>query len=71
MENFKVRIVFEKSNAGTLEITGESREQVLDQLTRSDWYISEDKETAINMRLVTSITISQAGRAKSTSIRGF
>jgi hypothetical protein len=68
MEKFKVRFVFEKSNTGTLEILGESKEQVLDQLTHSDWYISEDNEIAINMKLVTSVTIGQAGRAKSTSV---
>ncbi|WP_332694670.1 hypothetical protein [Halalkalibacter lacteus] len=72
MEKFKVRFVFEKSNTGTFEVTGESKEQVFDQLTHSDWYISEDNETAINMKLVTSFTIGRAGRqAGGTPVRKF
>ncbi|MBT2688271.1 hypothetical protein J7I93_08765 [Bacillus sp. ISL-47] len=68
MKKFKVRFSFDHENSKTLEIEGESSEQLLNKLTsHSGWYIDSKAETAINMNLVTRISFAKPARASAVS----
>ncbi|WP_332632000.1 hypothetical protein [Halalkalibacter flavus] len=70
MEKFRVRFIFDKDNSKTLEIEVETKEQLIDKLTRDDWYISDDGENVINMKVVTRLVIG-SDRPRARAITGF
>ncbi|MFC5712414.1 hypothetical protein ACFPU1_06450 [Thalassorhabdus alkalitolerans] len=68
METYKVRFYFDRDNYKTVGIKGESKKEILDQITKSkDKWLVHEENTAINMNLVTRVTFVKPKKSKKKS----